>query len=215
MQTSPLRFVLLLLAAAALTLGLTAADKEKKSDKKGPDLTLEDVIFDAGYLKKFVGANTLVVPDEKTGQLPTAGLLKAALEKSTKIYALPDQAEKPKLDYSMPPTFPRSLRLSRGEAIKARYLAIVGPDGTVKCLYCYETNDEPFAIVTANAVIHWRYKPAKLNGTAVPVMVPIEMEFTESMAAVNTFRGPKSPNVVKGEPPALPPVRPGANNAPR
>lgn len=213
MKTSPLRLALLLLTATALAGTAPAADKN--AEKKGPELTLEDIIFDAKYLQKLIGANTLVVPDEKSGQLPTAGILKAGLEGKTKIYALPDQAVKPKLDYSMPPTFARSLRLTTKEAIKARYLAFVGPDGGIKTLYCYETNHRDFAIVVADSLIHWRYTPAKLNNTAVPVLVPIEMEFTESMAAQSVFRGPKGPNEMQGNPAPPPQVRPGANSAPR
>ena len=196
-----------------LSLPVFAADKAKPK-AKADTLTLEDVIFDAKYLKQLLGPKTLVAPAEKTGELPTSGIEQAKLDEKTQIFALPDEATKPVLKSSFAPTYPQSLRLRR-EPIKARFLLFVGADGNVKGLYCYETNDQIFAIATADAVIKWRYTPAKIGATAVPVVVPLDMDFAESLAAVGTFNAPKPPMFQRGEPAPPPPVRSGANSAPR
>lgn len=209
---TPFRRLLLVAAACSLVAGLPAADKPDAKKKKA-DLTLEDVIFDAKYLKQVLGPNTLVAPTEKTAQIPTEAIVKAGLDEKTKIFALPDDAVKPELKDSIPPSYPRSLGLSK-EGIKARFLIFVGTDGRVKSLYCYDTSDQIFAIAVADAVIKWRYSPAKIGQTAVPVLVPIEIAFDESMADRNTFRNPKNPLSVQGNPADPAPVRQGLPSSP-
>jgi hypothetical protein len=200
-----LRRALLLATACCLVAGLPAADKPDDKKKKA-DLTLEDVIFDAKYLKQVLGPNTLVAPVEKGGGIPTEAISKAGLAEKTKIFALPDEAVKPELKQSIPPSYPRSLGLTK-EGIHARFLVFVGADGHVKSLYCYETTDQIFAIAVADAVIKWHYSPAKLGQTAVPVLVPVDMKFDESMADRNTFRNPRNPLSVQGNPVDPKPVR--------
>ncbi len=207
------RSVALLISTALLlaVLPALAAGKSKEKEKaKAPDLTLEDVIFDAKYLKQLLGAKTLVAPTEKSGTIPTEAISKAGLDEKTQVFLLPDEATKPVLKSSFAPTYPQSLRLKR-DPIKAKFLLFVGADGNVKGLYCYETNDQVFAIATADAVIKWRYSPAKLGATAVPVVVPFEMDFSESLAAIGIFNGGKPPISLRGEPAPPPPIgKPGS-----
>lgn len=213
MKATSLRHLCCLVVLPLLASFCSAADDKSKADQS-PDLTLEDVIFDAKYLKQVLGAKTLVAPAEKTGEFPTAAIAKAGLDEKTKIYALPAEAAKPVLKSSFTPTYPQSLRLRR-ESIKASFLLFVGADGNVKCLYCYDTNDQVYAIATADAVIKWRYTPARIGNTAVPAIVPLEMNYAESSATIGTFNAPRSPLSVKGNPAPPRPVRPGANQAPR
>jgi hypothetical protein len=56
-------------------------------------------------------------------------------------------------------------------------VALVGTDGKVKCVYCYQYSDRLFAIAYAAALSKWRYEPAKINGTAVPVLVDIPASY--------------------------------------
>jgi hypothetical protein len=202
----------LLLAAALLFSPAPAA--EEKPKEKGPDLTLEDVIFDATYLKRLLGPKTLVAPGQKSKTVPTDAITKAGLDEKTQIFILPDEAKKPVLKSSLPPHFPSSLKLRR-DPIKAKFLLFIGADGNVKCLYCYETNDQLFALAAADAVVKWRYTPAKIGTTAVPVVIPLEMDFAESLAAVGTFNGGKPPVSLRGEPSGPPPIGKPGSGGPR
>ena len=164
-----LRFRLLipaLLAAVALTAPALADEKPKT--KKADKLTLEDVIFDAKYLHQQLGPKTLVAGHDKTGEIPVEALSRTGIADKTKIFALPDEAEKPVLKSSIAPTMPQSYRFRR-DASTAEFFLFVGADGAVKSLHCYETNDQVFAIVAADALIKWRYTLAKIGSTAVPV----------------------------------------------
>lgn len=198
-----------LLAVVALTASAVAADKPKAKPDK---LTLEDVIFDAKYLHQHLGPKTLVAGLEKSGEVPVEALTKTGITDKTQVFALPDEAVKPVLKSSISPTFPQSYRFRR-EPSTAEFFLFVGADGAVKSLHCYETNDQVFAIIAADALIKWRYTPAKIGETAVPVLVPVQMKFDESDAANAAFRGPKSPFSVQGNPTAPPPVRPGAKQS--
>jgi hypothetical protein len=209
--TRPIRA---LLAAALLLPFLPAHAADKAQEKaKGPDLTLEDVIFDAKYLKQMLGPKTLVAPAEKTGKIPTDAIGLANLDEKTQIFLLPDEAKKPELKSSFAPTYPQSLRLRR-DPIKAKFLLFVGTDGSVKSLYCYETNDQIFALATADAVIKWRYKPAMIGNTPVPVIVPFEMDFAESLAALGAFKGPRGP-MTSGNPAPPPAIGKPPGGGPR
>jgi hypothetical protein len=202
------------LSVVALTLVACAAFAADDKPAKPTKLTLEDVIFDAKYLKQVLGPKTLVATEEKTGKIPTEAITRAKLDEKTQIFTLPDEATKPQLISSIPPAYPQSTRLRR-DPPKADFLLFIGTDGAVKCLYCYETKDEVFAILAADALIKWRYVPAKINGTAVPVILPVEMKFNESDAAIGTFNGPKPPLSLRGNPTRPPPSTPPGKFTPR
>jgi len=202
----------LLSLAAALLLASPAFSAD--STEKPPRLTLEDIIFDAKYLKQVLGPKTLVAREAGSGQFPTAAITQAKLDEKTKIFTLPDEATKPELISSVPPSYPQSTRLRR-EPPKANFLVFIGTDGSIKCLYCYDTKDQVFAIIAADALIKWRYVPAKINGTAVPVLLPVEMKFSESDAAIGTFNGPKLSPSLKGNPTRPPPTTPPGKFTPR
>lgn len=209
MKTTALS-LLSLAAACLIAIPAIAADAPAKPER----LTLEDVIFDAKYLKQVLGPNTLVARDPETGQVPTAAITQAKLAEKTKIFALPDEATKPELISSIPPAYPQSTRLRR-DPPKADFLLFIGTDGSVKCLYCYDTKDQVFAILAADALIKWRYVPAKINGTAVPVLLPVQMKFSESDAALGLFNGPRLPMSLKGNPSPPPPFHPPGKFTPR
>jgi hypothetical protein len=200
-----------LVAISLVTFPAFAADEKPAKPAK---LFLEDIIFDAKYLKQVLGPKTLVAKEEKTGQIPVEAINRAKLDEKTQIFSLPDEATKPELISSMPPAYPQSIRLRR-DPPKADFLLFIGADGNVKCLYCYDTKDQVFAIVAADALIKWRYTPAKINGTAVPVLLPLEMKFSESDAAVGAFNAPKLPMSLKGNPSPPRPVQPPGRFSPR
>ncbi len=206
--------LLLCLLLPAFTAAVHAKDVPEKN-KDGKKLTLEDVIFDATYLKKALGAKTLVVPDEKTGQIPAEAITKAGFAEKTQVFVLPDDATRPVLKDSFAPALNQSFRMKRDPS-KADFFLFVGADGKVKSLHCYNTNDQVYAIIAADALIKWTYAPAKLGGTAVPVLLSVEMKFDESDAAIGTFRAGKPPISVQGNPSSPAPVRPNpGGNMPR
>ncbi len=211
-----MKTVLLLLCLVLPSFAVSLAAKEApEKNKSGKKLTLEDVIFDADYLKKALGAKTLVVPDEKTGLIPTEAIAKAGFAEKTQVYVLPDDAVRPVLKDSVAPSLNQSFRMKR-EPSKAEFFVFIGNDGKVKSLHCYNTNDQVYAIIAADALIKWTYTPAKLGSTAVPVILPVEMKFDESDAAIGTFRAGKPPISVQGNPSSPAPVRPNpGGNMPR
>jgi len=179
-----------------LVLILAGAGRAAETDKtpkaaKPPALTLEDIIFDVQYLKKFLGPKTLVTAvvettrDRKKSDTALADTIKAVqdaqLDEKTQIFALPDDATPPELKTSIPHTYPPGLKMTK-EPKRADFLILIGADGTVKCLYCYSyTNDDQlFALSAAQAVLKWRYAPAKIGNTAVPVLAGLPMELQSS-----------------------------------
>src|SRR6185312_13640377 len=128
--------------------------------------------FDPSYLKKFLGANTLVVPDAKGKAVPTevlTAIKQAGLDEKSKFFLIPEEAVRPELVASGPTGFPS--RQSGAKEITANFLAFVGADGVVQCMFCYQKNDEVYAIAAGKALSGWRFSPTKLQGKAVPAIV--------------------------------------------
>lgn len=184
-----------LTAAFALTCAVVAAEKEKS--RKQDKLTLEDVIFDESYLKKLLGPKTLVTAlvESNRGRKKTDTALAdaiqavkgARLDEKSQIYLLPDDATEPQLKTSIPHSYPPGLNITR-ELKKADFLMLIGADGAVKCLYCYHNNDRLFALAAARAVLKWRYEPAQIKGTAVPVVAGLPMEFQSGDDILDSFK---------------------------
>lgn len=182
---NPRRLFLMFLVTLFSVSLIQAAEKSK-----APDLTLEDVIFDPSYLKKFLGANTLVVPDGKDKTLPSeavAAIKKATLDEKSKFFVLPDGVARPELVSSISSNFPPPHQSSTKENT-ANFFAYVDTDGTVKCMYCYQKNDEVYAIASGKALLGWRFSPTKLQGKAVPVLVVVNMSSSNSAVDSNYQR---------------------------
>lgn len=194
MKPSRLSLAYLFTALLVLAGPAPAADKAKPEQ-----LTLEDIIFDAKYLKQMLGPNTLVTAvvetnrDRKKSDTALTDTIKAIMEshldEKTKIYALPDDATQPELKSSIPHSYPPGLNITR-EPKKADFLILIGADGAVKCMYCYNhsKNDQLFALAAAKAVLKWRYTPAKIRGTAVPVLAGLPMEFQSGDDILDNFK---------------------------
>ncbi|MDQ5977884.1 MAG: hypothetical protein QG602_856 [Verrucomicrobiota bacterium] len=173
MQLTARLFCLLLLLVTGLS---GAADKK---EQKEPSLTLEDIIFEPSYLTKLLGPNTLVVPSgDGAGLGPElmAALNKAGVTEKSRSFLLPEGAKPPEVKTSLPYGFPKSLRQGKQEG-HARFLVFVGADGAVKTLHCYEFTHRLFALAVAKSVVKWKYTPASINGTAVPVLLELPAEF--------------------------------------
>jgi hypothetical protein len=186
------------LAYLCMALLVCAGPAAAADNAKPKKLTLEDIIFDAKYLKQMLGPKTLVTAvvetnrDRKKSDTALTDTIKAIKEsqvdEKTQIFALPDNATQPELKTSIPHIYPPGLKISR-EPKKADFLMLIGADGSVKCLYCFSNNDRLFALAAAAAVVKWRYAPAKINGTAVPVLAGLPMEFSSGDVNVESFKG--------------------------
>jgi len=210
-----------------ITLLLTLAGAARAADAtKPPALTLEDIIFDVQYLKKFLGPKTLVTAvvettrDRKKSDTALNDTIKAIqdaqVDEKTQIYALPDDATPPKLKTAAPHTYPPGLKMTK-EPKRADFLMLIGADGSVKCLYCYNytKDDQLFALAAAQAVLKWRYVPAKIGSTAVPVLagLPMELQSSDVLNILKKRQGPPEGGMPDRVLPPPPPPR-GTNMGP-
>ncbi len=166
------------LGCLLIILASVAAAADKATEKKAV-LTLEEVIFDASYLKSQLGPKTLLVAGNKSGEITPElpqKLTEEGFAKATRFFLFPSEATPPKLYHSIPHSYPQSMRQGR-ESGSANFVALVGADGKVQNIYCYQHTDRLFAIAYAAALARWRYEPAKINGTAVPVLVDIPASY--------------------------------------
>ncbi len=167
------------LLCVCLLFGPALIGAADKKEKKEPSLTLEDVIFDASYLTKMLGPNTLIVPaTPNTGLSPElmAALNQAGVTAKSRAFLLPEGAKAPEVKSSLPYSFPKSLRQGKQEG-HARFLVLVGGDGAVKTMHCYDFTHRLFALAVAKSLVKWKYEPATINGTAVPVVLEYLAEF--------------------------------------
>lgn len=169
-----MKSVLISFALIALPVLAVAAAATGPAD----ELTLEDVIFDAERFKKLLGPKTLLVPAEKSGDIPlplAEGIASAGFNRTTKLLVFPEAGTRPKLKSSIPFSYPNSLR-KEGKDSYADFLLSIAADGTVRGLYCYRNDDRMFALAAGAAVVRWRYEPAKINGSLLPVVLQVTLQ---------------------------------------
>ncbi|HWA24777.1 MAG TPA: hypothetical protein VG734_03810 [Lacunisphaera sp.] len=187
-----------MIAVALVLAGVTAQAADKEKTKQPEKITLEDVIFDVSYLKKLLGPKTLVtaVVESNRGRTKSntaiedtvKAIKEAHLDEKSQIFLLPDGATEPVLQSSVPHAYGPGIKISRQEK-KADFLMLIGADGAVKCLYCFNQNDRLFALAAAMAVVKWHYEPAKVGGTAVPVLAGLPMSLlSEEVRLMNPNR---------------------------
>ena len=92
----------------------------------------------------------------------------------TEFLLLPKDAIPPKAVRQSAPEYPRYA--GQGQA---RVLGLISTSGEVVAVYCLSATHPAFGSAAAEAVGHWKYKPAKLNGTAIPVIFTQLMEFSQ------------------------------------
>ena len=172
--------IYLLPLALILTSALAAEPSSAKPPARPP--TLEDVIFDPHYLRQALGPKTIISPIGPSAPPPelspevTAAIENAGLKKVTQLLALPAGATPLQRDKTVAPRFPDEKRRS-GSPGTILFLIYVGTDGKVQGLYCSQASDHAYAVAAAEALLVWRFKPAKLGGTALPVLASQRFEF--------------------------------------
>lgn len=145
-----------------------------------PNLTLEDVIFDASYTGQFLGPKTILQLKEGDPTPVLEALAKSGLGEKTKFMQLPPQLSPAKPKYETPPTLPEA-RKWQNEESDASFLIFVSAEGKVQSLYCYSHNDKIFALSVARAILKWRFNPAMYGDTPLPVLYQHHATFRSIM----------------------------------
>ncbi|HWA24776.1 MAG TPA: hypothetical protein VG734_03805 [Lacunisphaera sp.] len=172
------------LACLMLALVAPASRAVTLEQRSAPPLTLEDVIFDAGYLRKQLGPEVLVTALVETNRArkksasatdeAIRAVQEAEIDAKAQIHVLPEGAIPPTPIPMAPQPYPPGVKITR-EPKKADFLVLIGADGAVKGLYCYRNNDRLFAVAAAAAIVKWRYEPALVEGVPVPILASLPM----------------------------------------
>jgi|GEM_PF-6104724 len=155
-----------------LVISLMAADKPGK-------IPLAELISDSQYFKAALGSKALLVTDPKTGEVPKEllhAIASARLNEGIQFYPLPKEAVQPTPKKRNAPEYPAQLR-RKGVDGAARLLIVIGADGTIKAIHCNEATHPEFALAAAEAVSKWRFSPATIQETPVPVVATLLLEF--------------------------------------
>jgi outer membrane biosynthesis protein TonB len=175
-------YVRLLLAAgclASLTIVTTPALSAADSAPAKPP-TLAQLIGNPKFLQSTLSVKALIVVDARTGDVPDdvkAAIKAAELDERTQFINLPKNSTQPDPKHRVAPEYPYELR-RRGISGSAKYLFMIGSDGAIKGIYCYEASHRELALAGAQALVKWKFTPAKLEGTAVPVMAYQTLDFS-------------------------------------
>ena len=98
------------------------------------------------------------------------------LDESVRFSALPPEAEPVRAPKRQPPSYPAELRRA-GVSGYARFLFLIGSDGTVQGIYCFDASRPDFALAGAEALLKWRFSPATVGDTPVPMVASQTLEF--------------------------------------
>ncbi len=175
MKTACFRFSLLLIATVALTCLAPAAGPKKPAAP-----TLAEIVSNPAHLEQALGPKTLLLTRPVAGAINpelAAVIKEAKLDQKTQFFILPLEASEPKARVRAGPIYPYNLRRA-GVSGKASFLVLIGADGKIKGIYCYAATQPAFASAAAEAILKWQFEPAKIQGTAVPVLVSQILEFT-------------------------------------
>ena len=171
----------LIFFAVLLWAGSLAAadDKSSASPARTKPPKLSEILFDAGHFKAALGKKALLTVDHSTGKVsPTLlqDIAAAGLNESTQFYPFPSEGIQPEPKKREVPEYPAHLR-RKGVDGSARLLILIGADGKVGAIYCANSTHRDFALASAEALVRWRFSPATIQGTAVPVVVFQTMDF--------------------------------------
>lgn len=92
------------------------------------------------------------------------------------FYARSAKISAPKVTYSPDPEYPEAMRKHRVRGTSV-FWAIIGTDGKVKELQVIRPLGMGFDEAGAEAILKWKFDPAKLEGKPVPVRINIEINF--------------------------------------
>lgn len=139
---------------------------------------LGKIITDLSRFRSALGKKAILLPNPNTGQVEkfvTDAVHSTGLDQEVEFLTLPTGS-----------TFPEAIKLQgpvdvkrfarSGIPAQALFLMVIGADGTVSGLYCVKSDHPDLAVACAAAIVGWRYTPAKIQGTPVPVVTAQLME---------------------------------------
>jgi TonB family protein len=170
-----LRLILVATAFCGLAAGQTLWAKKAKGPK------IDEMIVTPQHLKDSLGPNTILLTKLRVGPAGpevAKAIVDGGLDKVTEFFPLPDEdASEPEPIKRITPPYPQELR-RRGISGTAKFLMLIGSDGTVKSLYCYASSDPRFAVAAAEALAGWKFKPTMIKGTPVPALANQALGFS-------------------------------------
>ncbi len=140
---------------------------------------LVEIIADPKFLRGALGIKALLYSDPKTGEVAPellADVKAAGLTEGIQFFPLPKEATHPEPKSRVAPVYPQELQRKQVSG-QVRFLCALGTDGTVKGLYCTATSRPEFAPAAAVAIVQWRFEPARIQNTPVPILVNVTLAF--------------------------------------
>lgn len=92
---------------------------------------------------------------------------------------LPDKAEPASVALHVAPWFPYELRKERVQGV-ARFVLLIGADGKLQAMCCYERTRPQFQESAAAALARWQYRPARVRDRSVPSVIEQTITFSLS-----------------------------------
>jgi TonB family protein len=150
------------------------AKKTKASD-------VNSLIATPQHLKESLTGTTMLLTKLNvgpTGPEVAKAILAAGLDQVTQFVPFPSEnAREPEPTKRVAPVYPYELR-RKGVSGSTSFLMLIGADGRVKSLYCYQSTHPWLADAAAEALNAWKFKPATVKGTAMPVLANQTMDFS-------------------------------------
>lgn len=141
--------------------------------------TLQDLVFTPDHLISNLGPKTLFWSEHKEPALRRedfAVLHEIGLDQKTRLFEFPTTGTGPVVKRRKTADYPRSLenQLVGGEA---EFLVLVDAKGKVVSLHCFRRTYNAFGLSAAMALLRWRFEPAQIGDTKVPVLMRFKWTF--------------------------------------
>jgi outer membrane biosynthesis protein TonB len=167
-------FFIKLIITQLFILGYTVA--ASKSAEPAANASSVIVSNAADFVAKLPARVFVLVPNKTADEATTRGIESLGPTPNTEFFVLPKESTRPKAIRQGPPVYPREA----GQG-KVLIMALIAPTGEVTAVYALAASHPAFATSAAKAVAQWKFKPAKLKDTAVPVIFVQLIEFNMEM----------------------------------
>lgn len=173
------RSFLVFLLGVMLTGSITAAENTSPTKTRTKAPKLNEIVFDSQHFKAALGSKALLFVERSTGKVSpelVQDIAAAGLNDSIQFDPFPNEGIQPEPKKREAPAYPVHLR-RKGIDGSARLLILIGAEGKVTAIYCSYATHPDFALASAEALMRWRFSPATIQGTAVPIVVVQTMDF--------------------------------------
>lgn len=96
---------------------------------------------------------------------------------STRFVAFPDNQSRPVVTANTSVRYPPE-RKRRDEEGKVLLLLLIDAEGDVANVFVIDSTGRDFSTAAALSMIRWKFKPAKIDQVAVPVLTTLPVTFT-------------------------------------